>query len=257
MRTKKKMDSYVKENLSRYENESFLERLKSNVSEETAEKRSRKIRHIVFSAVGAALVVAVCVGVLLWAPWKKAESTTLEEEPSIETVEEETPSDKGKEAETPLEAEKEGGAEERHYLFEDQTSEEITLEEMNAELKHIHFSADGLKHITKAINTQYEEVLYYTLQYNFDGIDDLKLVIVTNEKYEYSFNKKLPYDSKNEVFGYEISYLEAYTEEDEGLYAFETKGEMLSGDGMIYVEYSGVWFEETSNFIPLLRSILE
>ena len=256
MRTKKKMDSYVKENLSRYENESFLERLKSNVSEETAEKRSRKIRHIVFSAVGAALVVAVCVGVLLWAPWKKAESTTLEEEPSIETVEEETPSDKGKEAETPLEAEKEEGAEERHYLFEDQTSEEITLEELNAQLKYIHFSADGLKHIKMAVNTQYNEILYYSLQYNIEDLDEIKIVLVTNDQYEYEFSKETPYNVKADVLGCEINYSETYTEED-GLYIFKARGEMLSEDVMLYIMYSGMWFEETSNFIPLLRSILE
>lgn len=253
MRTKKKLENYAQEDLSRYENEDFLESLKANVSEEKAKQRSRRIKRIVFSSVGAALAIAVCVGALLWAPWKSAETTTLEDEPSIETIKE---TDAGKEAETPLETKKEDPKEERHYLFEDQITEDITLEELNSALKQIHFSSEGVDLVKKAVNTQYDEVLYYTLQYSFEGVEDIKLVLVSNDQYEYAFGKELPYDSKKEIIDCELNFVETFTEDD-GLYSFKAKGEMLSEDGMLYIIYSGLGFEETSNFIPLLRSILE
>ena len=231
MKTKKKLDSYVQKDLAKYENAEFFEALKSKAMGQADKRKHISRRYLVLTGVSILAVIVLCVGIFLWSPWDKKDSlTALETQPTI--------------------------IEERQYLLEDETLNETSLQEINSEILAIQFLEENLSATTKVVHTQYDEVLYYILDYDCSEFDDIKIYVCNNDRYECGFYNHMPYNHSAEVKGYRVNYVELFSEEDE-IYFFKTKGE-INLDGMdIYIVYNGVGIEETSEFINFLSSIIK
>ncbi len=231
MSTKKKLDSYVQKELAEYENAEFFETLKSKAMEQADKRKHISRRSLVLIGASILTVIVLCLGIFLWSPWDKKNSpTALETQPTI--------------------------TEERQYLLEDEKTEIISAQEFFSAIQTMQFSEEHLSATSKVINTQYNEVLYYILEYNCSEFDNIIIYICNNDRYECDFYNHMLYNRNAEVNGYHVSYVELFSEED-GVYFFKTKGEINLEDMDIYFVYDGLGIEETSEFINYLSAIIE
>lgn len=226
MNTKKKLDAYAQKDLSEYENKQFLESLKEKVSENSTGQRRLSFRKILALSLIAFAVLVVSIGIFLWAPWENAEQTALKNDDPIE----------------------------RLYLLEDEKTIDISWQELNEQTEEIKFSSENLIRVSKVENTNYNEILYYILYYDCSDFDNIKIVFCNNALYKYDFNHT-PYNQEATIIGNKLQYVESYSEDD-GIYIFETRAELNLDSSNMYIEYSGIGVESTSNFIDLLSSIL-
>lgn len=226
MNTKKKLDAYAQKDLSEYENKQFLEALKEKALENSTGQRRLSFRTILALSLVAFAVLVVSIGIFLWAPWENAEQTALKNDDPIE----------------------------RLYLLEDEKTIDISLQELNEQMEEIKFSSENLIRVSKVENTNYNEILYFIIDYDFSEFDNIVICISNNPFYKYDFDHA-PYDQDSTINSFKVQYNELYTEED-GIYFFKTKGEINLGKTNLYIIYSGIGVEETSSFIDLLSSTL-
>ena len=228
MNTKKKLSDYVQKDLSEYNNELFLEALKTNSSKNSTIKRRNSFRRIIASSLVALIVVIICIGIFLWVPWENAEKKNLEEVQKKE----------------------------RMYLLEDEVLEYATLQEVKSQIKSICLSEENITNVTKTVNIYYGEVLYYVISYEYNEFANINIYLCIDNLYDLVSFNHLPYNSNTEILENRLDYVEVCMIDDE-LISFEAKGEIHFEDLRIYVEYNEIGFEETSNFLTLLRLIFK
>ncbi len=84
MKTNKKLERYVNDDLSEYVNEAFLKKLKSSVPEKGTKQR-RNGRKVVFACVSVAvIIVSICLGVFLGRPWNTDRGDTPIEKQKVD-----------------------------------------------------------------------------------------------------------------------------------------------------------------------------
>lgn len=142
---------------------------------------------------------------------------------------------------------------EKVYLLENQTSEKITVNELENDFLNIEFQHKLIADITKFGDIKYNETLYYRLSFGeIDTGELLEVILVPNRGYEYEFIHE-PYTAS--LDSYKMDYIEKFIEEDE-LYNFNCKGEFTVKNIKVYVRYEGLSLEPQSNFINFLQQCI-
>ena len=130
----------------------------------------------------------------------------------------------------------------------------VNVEEMNAKVSKIYLDLDSSVYILSAIDKYYNEVLYYRIYFLGEGGENLEIVIVINDKYNYPFVHE--YNKTENINGFELKYSERFNFEDD-LYTCIAFGEIDTDKEKIYLSFNSIEFEESSFFIDFLNQIIK
>ncbi len=145
-------------------------------------------------------------------------------------------------------------SEEKHYLLENQQKVTVTKEELLDDISNLTVNDQYLISCQRINDISYNETLYYEITFhNDESYEELRLTIVTNVKYEHTFTHS-DYNKQDDYLN--IRYLEKSNEED-GLYTYDCKGEFVSNNIRYYAGYQGIGLEPQSNFIGFLQQCIE
>lgn len=211
---KDKLQEYADKSLAKYDNPELREQIvRESVSGNVAVIDNRK-RNWLISLITVTMIVVLAFGTYMF--WPK----------------------------TPRE---------KHYLLENQKTNDITIEAINAELDVISISNQSVVSSLQFEDTVYNETLYYKVTFlNDETSEKADFIIVSNKDYTYPFIHET-YDQQDESIN--INYAEQFTEED-GIYTFDCQGEFTVDILKIYVQYNGLSLEPQSNFINFLQTCL-
>lgn len=141
---------------------------------------------------------------------------------------------------------------EKQYMTENLKSIESSIEELNKEMHYYHIQNNCT--VTKYYDAIYDDTLYYSVYYDNDNLESLKIIIKINNNYNYEFPHAI-YNQKIKYKEYDLQYYETYTN-DEDIYIFVSKGEIVTGHEILYIEYQGIGFDANSNFFDLLSQVV-
>lgn len=141
---------------------------------------------------------------------------------------------------------------EKQYMAENLKSIESSIEELNKEMHY--YQIHNKCTVTKYYDSIYDDTLYYSVYYDIDNLESLKIIIKINKNYNYEFPHAI-YNQKIKYKEFYLQYYENYTI-DEDIYFFVSKGEISSDQEILYIEYQGIGFDANSNFFDLLSQVI-
>lgn len=131
---------------------------------------------------------------------------------------------------------------------------DVNVEELNVKVSKIYIDLDNSVYILSATDKYYNEVLYYRIYFLGEGGENLEIVIVINDKYNYPFEHE--YNKTENINGFELKYSEKFNFEDD-LYTCNAFGEIDTDREKIYLSFDSIEFEESSLFIDFLNQIIK
>lgn len=142
---------------------------------------------------------------------------------------------------------------EKVYLLENRTSKKIAFEELNIMSENVTVNPDLINVIKRVDDTNYSETLYYDITFTEETTSEkLNVIIVSNA----DFNYELVHNQYNlYATDMNMNYVEQFREED-GIYLFNSQGEIEVGNILIYIQYEGFSVGPQSNFCNFLRKCI-
>ena len=141
----------------------------------------------------------------------------------------------------------------KEYLLENQTSTEITLEQLTIDSPKLIIKQDLINTIKQVYDIKYNETLYYDITFLDNSTGEmLEIIINTNSHYDYDF----VHENLDQYFdNFKMNYIEQSLEED-GIYTFDCIGEINIDSINLYIKYEGLSLEAQSNFINFLQQCI-
>lgn len=141
----------------------------------------------------------------------------------------------------------------KEYLLENQTSTEITFEQLIINSPKLIIKQDLVNTIKQVYDIKYNETLYYDITFLDNSTGEmLEIIIKTNSHYDYDF----VHENFDQYFdNFKMNYIEQSLEED-GIYTFDCIGEINIDSINIYIKYEGLRLEAQSNFINFLQQCI-
>lgn len=147
---------------------------------------------------------------------------------------------------------------EKAYLKENIITKSESLSDLNSTLQSVNF--DFSSYIIKELILYYDSVSKDKLFYRIKGtdLDELSEWIIevgVNDKFDLPYNDT-KYSLTKEVYGYTV-YCDVECREEDGLYFISAKAKVILEKEMLYLNYSGVAFEENEDiFIEFMQNII-
>ena len=228
MNIKKKLNNYVQNSLSEFENEEFLDKLKSNSNKSGAKYLNGKT--IAWTSACAVVLVVLCLTVFLWKPWQIGHNLHLK--PTAEPT--------------------------KNYSETVEVEGKIDYDQIDFKAGPIFVQNDSLIGVDKVVDSGDDEFLFYKLTYESEETgESLNIYYCSNMQYELFSLKNFTAEKTIELNGFTLCYSEHFEDIGDGLYYVESKGEIILDDVRIYIEYDGVAEDEISNFLNFLNSTIE
>lgn len=238
MKKYKRLQEYANKSMEQYNSPEIFEELKQYIKPKEVwyEKFSRKTWYAIggsFATIAVVVVVLLCVFLI---------------EPGVLSTNDLNPTPNVSDNPTPSVV----PPKKEYFGYNKETDSSIM--EVNQHMQNLELSYDNVVHVKKHSDSQYGDVLYFSMSYyNEETLDSLIINVVTNQDYEYKFNDSTHW-RKTSYKGYDLLYNEAY-KEDEGIYFFKVDAILETDKEDVAICYEGVSLEETSNFLSALDQV--
>lgn len=142
----------------------------------------------------------------------------------------------------------------KYYLDDNRAEEQVDVSDVNNNLNNINIidniSCDS---IIRYYDTYYGDTLYYVIKQKFN-IEEITISVIVNEAFEFDW-KNIELDKNIRLYDFIFEYKEEIVMSDV-IGTVRAFGKIDCGTEQIYIEYSGISLDGTSNFVELVESMI-
>lgn len=221
MKRNKKIQKYVDESMGTLKNDTFINLLKKKLSKPKQKIKGSAVYAVLAGATSTCVIIIVLLSLFILTP-------TVNDTEKPQNI----------------------------FYAENMATRKSSVTELNAATKHIDFVQSPDMTVTRVDDSLYDEILYFNVALsNSDTLESVKICVKKQRGADYTFVHN-PYDKVAKIDGYIMNYVEECTS-DENSYLFQSKGEIDTGDEIIYIQYKGIGAKEKSGFIACLNRIFK
>lgn len=142
------------------------------------------------------------------------------------------------------------------YFNDTEIRVESNVSELNTYTDFIDLSSSIDWRVTKGINREYNQVLYFiVIGENFATFETYHFTIVVNKNYKKA-DMNLYYNQEQSISNQTLIYYEEFEVDDDMIYTYKSQGKIVTEKETIFMRYESIGFNETSNFIPSISNLL-
>lgn len=146
----------------------------------------------------------------------------------------------------------------KKYLASNRGEMVSSIEELNNNTISLNIYDLGDYQINKYYDKKYNDTLYFTLYYdNKSAFNSITITVVTNKDYIFLWQYD-NLDDEKVINSLVLKYREIVSVGDPqiGLYYIQSYGKIDCGTEQVYIEYSGISLDGTSDFVELVESMI-